>query len=186
MPTSPFTCIVKSIQADKDSEAPGFDPENGNESARFLFVLEAPGPKAKERRIVSINNNDQTAKNFRQQLKAAGIEQADIAVWNIVPWYLGNLEGTRIRAANSDDIRKGLPYLGRVIKAMPKLQCIVLVGGKARGAHIWLSSFGTAARILSCHHPSPKVLNSDLAAGPENIKIFRRMLRDANSSGTRT
>jgi len=27
-------------------EVPNFDPQNGNESARILFVLEAPGAKA--------------------------------------------------------------------------------------------------------------------------------------------
>jgi len=43
-----FSQLVKQIKEERnlDHEVPGFDPKNGNETARFLFLLEAPGPKA--------------------------------------------------------------------------------------------------------------------------------------------
>lgn len=59
---------------------PTFDPKNGNENARFLFVIEAPGAKAVESGHLSFENNDLTAKNFRNQLAAAVIERKDIAI----------------------------------------------------------------------------------------------------------
>lgn len=154
------------------SEVPGFDPKNGNEQAKFLFLMEAPGPKAIESGIISFENPDPTARNFQKQLATAGITREEIAVWNIVPWYVGNIAGTAIRAATSQDIRAGIEFLSPIILAMPNLCCVVLVGGAARQAHLFLSRT-TKARIVSCHHPSARVLNLNPAAANENIEIFR-------------
>ena len=67
-------------------EVPSFDMKNGNEDARILFILEAPGAKAIKSGFISFDNPDQTAINFREQLKRAGIDRSEIAIWNIVPW----------------------------------------------------------------------------------------------------
>ena len=111
--TSQLNQFVDKIRNDQglSNEVPYFDPKNGNENARFLFVLEAPGPKAVETRFISFDNPDQTAKNFKEQLEEAGINRSEIAIWNIVPWYLGNSEKTKIRAAKSRDIAQCLDYL---------------------------------------------------------------------------
>lgn len=142
MVLSPLSELVERIRSDMNLtvEVPGFDPMNGNEQARFLFVLEAPEAKAVKTGCISFDNPDQTARNFKAHLTGAGIERADIAIWNIVPWYLGNQEGTRIRAATAADTKQGLKYLSAVIDSMPKLHAIVLVGGAARQAHVHLSS----------------------------------------------
>jgi uracil-DNA glycosylase len=176
MKTSLLSLIVERIRSEQPSrKVPGFDPENGNETARFLFVLEAPGPKAVASGIISLKNEDQTAKNFQTQLTTAGVSPADIALWNVVPWYLGNAEHSKIRGAKSPDVKQGLQYLTAVVAAIKNLQCIVLVGGAARQAHIHLSH-NTTARILSCHHPSPKVQNTVAGATEENVSVFRFML----------
>jgi len=169
--------IVERIRSQQrlGREVPGFDPDNGNEKARFLFLLEAPGPMAVKSGIISLKNNDQSARNFSKQLHAAGVEPQDIALWNVVPWYLGTAQQTNVRAATGHDVRQALLYLTEVVKAIPKLKCIVLVGGAARRAHIWLSQ-QTTARILSCYHPSPKVQNAVPGAAEENIAIFQYML----------
>jgi len=174
---SPLGRIVERIRSEKQlsREVPGFDPNNGNEKARFLFVLEAPGPKAVESGIISLGNKDQTAKNFRTQLVDAGVKPSDIALWNVVPWYLGKEDISKIRGAKSTDVKQGLEYLTAVVAAIENLQCIVLVGGAARQAHIHLSH-NTTARILSCHHPSPKVQNTVEGATKENVDVFRFML----------
>lgn len=161
-------------------EVPGFDPENANEKARYLFLLEAPGPKALQTGYVSLNNPDPSARNFRRQLNKAGIEAKDIAIWNVVPWYLGDETRQKIRGATSADVRTGLEYLAQLIAAMPNLQCVVLVGGAARKAHVFLSQL-TTARILSCHHPSAQVLNANPAAEEENIAVFQFMQRTTAS-----
>ena len=85
-----FSELVDHIRLDQGPgrEVPGFDPENANEQARYLFLLEAPGPKALQTGYVSLNNPDPSARNFRRQLSKAGIEAQEIAIWNVVPWYL--------------------------------------------------------------------------------------------------
>lgn len=174
---SPLSTLVERIRSEQGlgREVPTFDPPNGNENARFLFILEAPGPKAVASGFVSLDNDDLTAKNLRAQLERAGIQRADLALWNVVPWYLGNAEKTKIRGAKSSDVRRGLEYLTDVVVAIKHLECIVLVGGAARQAHIHLSHH-TRAHILSCHHPSPKVQNTVIGAAEENVSVFRYML----------
>lgn len=180
-----FEQLVQQIRVDRklDREVPGFDPGNGNESAKYLFLLEAPGPRAVQTGIVSLGNPDPTARNLRRQLQEAGIGRHEIALWNVVPWYLS--EGLRIRAAREDDLREALPYMPLVVNAMPDLRCIVLVGRAARRAHILLSAT-TDVRILACHHPSARAMNANRQAERENIAIFRFMKASSLEIGGRT
>ena len=169
-----FSGLVDRIRAERGltDQVPGFDEENGNERAKYLFLLEAPGPKAVESGKISFKNPDPSARNLRNQLTEAGIPYQEIAIWNIVPWYIGNDEGTSIRAAKGDDVRAGIEYLAPLVAAMPNLSCIILVGGAARQAHMFLSRT-TEARIVSCHHTSARVMNPNPKAADENIAIFR-------------
>ena len=153
---------------------PGFDPGNGNSQAKYLFVLEAPGPKACETGYVSFDNPDRTAENFKQQLQCAHIDRADIAIWNVVPWYLGNKDRTKIRSPHTDEIAEGVKLLKDLVLLLPRLEYIILVGTSARRAHIALS-MSCNARILACHHPSPRGLNKTPGAADENVAVFRRM-----------
>ena len=169
-----FVYLVNRIRTERGltSEVPGFDSKNGNEGAKYLFLLEAPGPRAKETGQISVDNPDPSARNLGAQLKAAGLSHEEIALWNVVPWYIGNDAGTSIRAASANDVREGLKYLVELIEVMPNLRCIILVGGAARKAHMYLSS-KTTARILTCHHTSARVTNSNPGAAEENIAVFR-------------
>jgi hypothetical protein len=105
-------------------EVPNFDPNNGNEKAMFLFILEAPGPKAVKSGIISTDNPDPSARNFKAQLSEAGIEQSQIAIWNIVPWYIGNKERTKIRASKRLLILRswGREYAKVISLNMPNLR----------------------------------------------------------------
>jgi uracil-DNA glycosylase len=169
-----FTDLVNRIRAEKNltREVPGFDPQNGNEKAKFLFLLEAPGPKAVISEKISLENPDPSARNLRKQLETTGITRDEIAIWNIVPWFISNEEATAIRAATGGDVREGIAYLEPLVSAMPNLRCIVLVGGAARKAHVFLSHI-TSARIVGCHHTSAKVINTNPDAEKENLEIFR-------------
>ncbi len=173
-----FKDIIETIRKDLslNDEVPGFDPDNGNEKAKFLFLLEAPGPGAIETGIISFNNPDPSARNFKKQLSVAGVRKEDIAIWNVVPWYLGNTSKTAIRSAKSTDIEVALKYLNQIIATMQNLRCIVLVGGAARKSHIALSGI-TSASIFSCHHPSAKVINTNPHAERENIAVFKNMVK---------
>jgi uracil-DNA glycosylase len=162
---------IRKKQRLTEAEVPGFDPKNGNENAKYLFLLEAPGPMAVQSGKISFENDDPTAKNMKKQLNEAGIDRRDIALWNVVPWFIGNKDGT-IRAPNGQDVKSACKYLELLVGAMPKLKCIFLVGGAARRAHLDLSGM-TTARIVCCHHPSGRVMNLNPAAKEENVKIFQ-------------
>jgi uracil-DNA glycosylase len=168
-----FTNLVRQIRAERgpDAQVPGFDPSNGNEHAKYLFLLEAPGPRAVQSGIISLDNPDPTAENFRVQLSRAGITRDEIAIWNIVPWYIGIVAGNGIRAAAAADVQEGMKYLEPLIAAMSNLQCVVLVGGAARRAHMHLSRI-TTARIVTCHHPSARAHARNQQATNENIELF--------------
>lgn len=168
-----FSDLVNRIRVEQNltDAIPNFDPKNGNERAKYLFLLEAPGPKAVQSGQVSFENHDPSARNFREQLEVSGITRDEIAIWNVIPWYIGNSAGTAIRAANGNDIRAGSQYLESLLSAMPNLRCIFLVGGAARRAHMLLSRL-TTARIVTCHHSSARVLIANSRAAKENIEVF--------------
>ena len=156
-------------------EIPSFDAVNGNENAKFLFLLEAPGPSAIASGHISFDNPDPTARNFKNQLASAEISRDEIAVWNVVPWYIGDSDKyQKIRASNKQDIDEGVEYLPEILDAMVSLQCIVLAGAAARRAHVAISKM-TTARILSCHHTSAQSMNANPLAAGENIEIFKYM-----------
>lgn len=186
MRTTQLNRFVDKIRNDQglSNEVPYFDLNNGNENAKFLFILEAPGAKAVKTGFVSFDNPDQTAKNFKKQLDDAGIKRSEIAIWNVVPWYLGNSEKTKIRPAKSRDIKQCLSYLGELLSLLKNLECIVLVGGAARKAHVYLSH-ETNKRILSCHHPSPRVKNSSPDTAKENVAVFRALKKFNSRHGKR-
>jgi uracil-DNA glycosylase len=177
---STLSSYVQEIRAEKHLtvEVPDFDPNNGNEKAKYLFILEAPGPKAVKSGYVTFDNPDLTASNLKVQLKAADVERNEIAIWNIVPWYVGNEDNSRIRAVEGTEVREGIAYLLRLLPLLPSLRCIVLVGGAARRAHVPLSA-ATTCHILSCHHPSPRAMNMLTSAVAENVAVFKNMQRVA-------
>ena len=90
-------------------QIPQFDRYDGGIHASALFLLEAPRPKARDAEFVSCNNPDPTARNLWHLVNDAQISRADIAIWNIVPWYVG--EPDRIRPVTGTDIQEALPYL---------------------------------------------------------------------------
>ena len=136
---------------------PFFDPLDGGVDAECLFLLEAPGPRAVRSGFVSRNNPDETAKNWYELNEAAGIDRARTLVWNVVPWYIG--KESRIRAANSGDIVKGLPYLRRLLELLPKLRVMVLVGRKAGRARVSIQEWAPQIEIFEIPHPSPSFVN---------------------------
>ena len=168
--------FVSKIRSDLGSPeaVPGFDPLNGNEQAKFLFLLEAPGPQALKTGKISFDNPDPSARNFKRQLEEAGVQRGEIAVWNIVPWYLGTPDHASIRAATGEDVRRGMAYLPQLLAALPRLEAIVLVGSAARKAHVFLSMI-TRARILACHHTSARAQQANARAATENVAVFRML-----------
>ncbi len=154
----PLTDYVAALRANlgEHYHIPNFDPGDGGIQARALFLLEAPGPKAKASKFVSSNNPDPTAKNLWNLIHNAGIARTDTLIWNIVPWYVG--ENGHIKPAPKEDIEQALPYLKDLLSLLPNLQLIVLVGAKARSAEAQIRLL-TACEIRHTYHMSGQVFN---------------------------
>ena len=131
---APLTDFVERLRitSGPDAAIPYFDPWDGGVEAEILFLLEAPGPKAKNSGFVSMNNPDETAKNFFEISREAGIDRRRIVTWNTVPWYIGS--DRKIRPADSTDIAAGIESLRELMQLLPKLRIVVLVGKKAQKA----------------------------------------------------
>ncbi|MBU4420976.1 MAG: uracil-DNA glycosylase [Proteobacteria bacterium] len=157
-----------------EKQIPDFDNRYGNSNAKILFLLEAPGKMAVKSGLITLENNDQTARNFKGQIEKSGVRTSDLLLWNIVPWYLGN--GVRIDPAGVSDVKIAFKYLDELLNILTSLKFIVLVGAAARLAHVHLS-YTTEVPVLSCHHPSPKVVNKYPEKVDENIRILTRLAK---------
>jgi uracil-DNA glycosylase len=157
---APLAAFVAALRNEAGPAAaiPDFDPWDGGATAELLYLLEAPGAKAVLSGFISRNNPDETAKNFFELNRAAGIPRRRTVTWNIVPWYIGT--GTRIRAAGRSDIEAGLPALTRLLALLPKLKAVVLVGRKAERAASSMAKLRPEVRVFRSPLPSPLFINN--------------------------
>jgi uracil-DNA glycosylase len=174
---APLTAYVAALrrEAGPDAAIPDFDPLDGGTMAELLYLLEAPGAKAVHSGFISRNNPDETAKNFFELNREAGIPRDRTVTWNIVPWYIGT--GTRIRAADRSDIEAGLPALKSLLGLLPKLKVVVLIGRKAESAADLVSQLRPGLRVFRAPHPSPLFVNN----APGNRGRILSVLREAGA-----
>ena len=163
---------------------PYFDPHDGGSEGEILFLLEAPGPSAKETGIVSRDNPDETAKNILELNFLANLDRKRTIQWNIVPWFIGKTEGSKetIRAATVKDINEGMETLMEVISLLPRLKTVVLVGNKAAKAAGFLLAKRPELHISTMPHPSPVFINR--ARDKNRSRILEALNRV--SQGTRS
>lgn len=156
---APLTNFVDRLRERMGAEAaiPYFDPWDGGVDAEVLFLLEAPGPKARNSGFVSMNNPDETAKNFFEISREAGIDRKRIVTWNTVPWYIGS--DSKIRPATSSDIAAGVMSLADLLQLLPRLRAIVLVGGKAQKTENHVRRVASHLKVFTSPHPSPLFVN---------------------------
>ena len=147
----------------EDRKIPDFDPCDGGITAKALFLLEAPSGKAVGSNFISRNNPDPTAKNMCHLMNSANIPRRDTLLWNIVPWYIGNEERTKLRSANKEDIKAALYHLPSLLDMLPNLKIIVLVGKHAQSARNYIEELieerTPKLTIIETHHMSNQVFN---------------------------
>lgn len=150
---APLTSLVRTIRVDRglSREVPFFDPCDGGTKAQALFLLEAPGAKAVFSGFISRNNPDDSAKNSFELYREAGLPRDQVVLWNIVPWYVGT--GDKIRPVDNTDIEQASRYLDQLLKLLPNLRALVLVGDKAQRAYARTRDWGP--KVFTSPHPSP-------------------------------
>lgn len=174
---APLTAFVEALraQAGPAVSIPDFDPLDGGTAAEVLYLLEAPGAKAVLSGFVSRNNPDETAKNFFELNRIAGVPRERSVVWNIVPWYIGT--GTRVRAAKRPDVDAGLRSLAPLVGLLPRLRAAVLVGKKAETAAPALTRLRPHVRIFRSPHPSPMFVNNAPGNRERILSVLRELAR---------
>ena len=152
----PLTALVAQIREDRgvEHEVPFFDPRDGGSHARILFLLEAPGPQAVRTGFISRDNPDPTARNLRQLL--APLPRHETVLWNIIPWYVGTRQ--RIAPVGRADREGSRPYLVHLIRLLPAMVTVVLVGETAQQAREDLAKIWSGPIVEMCH-PSNRVFN---------------------------
>jgi hypothetical protein len=171
---APLTALARRIQAEH-AGVPFFDPCNGGVDAGVLCLLEAPGPKAMD--FVSQENNDQTAENMHRLMDAACLPRRDVVLWNVVPFYIGAADRSKLRAARKSDLDLGSPWLSKLLELLPKLKVALLLGRKAQRAHDLVKELRPDICILEGWHPSPLAMNRQ----PSRRQQLLDMLLTANT-----
>lgn len=176
---APLQALAERIAASHDApkDVPRFDPFDGGINARVLLLQEAPGPRAVETGFVSFDNPDQTAANARHACESAGLSRRDVVRWNAVPWYIGNAEGTKIRAATKLDLQRAEPWLAQLLAVdlLPRLEVVVLMGKKAQRHARAIERIAPHLRVVKTSHCSPLALNYSSARRPELIEKLRKV-----------
>lgn len=159
---APLTAYVENLRVKHpDWEFQDFDPLDGGVDADMLFLLEKPGPmtsartKRKGSGFISRNNDDSTAEALFTFMKHAGIARERVVLWNVIPGWNGTI---KIKAGER---HSGMQELANLLKLLPNLKTVVLVGRQAGKAANFMQSMNV--KIFLSAHPSPKVRNMNRA-----------------------
>lgn len=151
---APLTAYAAKLRSRGSVEVPEFDPLDGGINAEILFLFEKPGPMTADGSgsgFISRNNDDPTAEATVDFMRRAGIPRKLTVTWNVIPWWNGT------RKVTGQELRDGLKCLDELIRLLPRLRAVVLVGKHAANAKPYLEQSHPRLRVLASAHPSPLV-----------------------------
>jgi hypothetical protein len=147
--------VAKLREQRPEWKVPDFDPACGGVEARALFLLEKPGPMTDPESgsgFISIHNDDRTAAAVHGFLLDRKIPIRWCLFANVIPWW------DRTRKISPEQRQLSTDAIKDLLKLLPKLVAIVLLGGTAQRA--WKrSGLRTPAgvKLYESAHPSPLV-----------------------------
>ncbi len=157
---------------------PDFDPCDAGSNAQCLLLLESPGRQARDSGFVSMNNPDPTARNLFSFISSVDFPRTEIAIWNAVPWYVG--DDKRLGNITAEDVQKAAVEIPKLINCFPKLKVVVFVGRKSLNLLNYVSASSPWLMTLECPHPSGRHLNASVIAREkikETLKTAKKFLR---------
>jgi uracil-DNA glycosylase len=181
-----LTEFVRKIRRETgfDKQIPFFDPLDGGVAAAILYLLEAPGARAVSSGFVSRNNLDESAKNFFELNRDAGVPRKATVIWNIVPWYIGS--GKKIRPAEAADLAVGVRHLEQLLQMLPALRVVVIMGKKAIFAEEHIRRARPGVEIIRSPHPSPLYVNNRAGNKEKILSALQSVARSLARAADRT
>lgn len=153
----PLTAYAVKLHKRGYGDVPNFDPLDGGTNAQMLFLFEKPGPMTAKggtragSGFISRNNDDPTAEATFNFMKRAGIPRKVTVTWNLIPGW------NDTRKVTGQELGDGLSCLEELIRLLPKLRAVVLVGKHAAKAAPYFKSRHPDIRLFTSAHPSPLV-----------------------------
>ena len=159
---------------DRPVFVPYVDPDSGGVLAKVLFLLESPaGPAALGSRMLSADNDDETAKNLWTAYAVTGMPRTWGLHWNAVPWYVG--DGKRNAAVTRSDVTEGEQYLDRLLDLTPSLHVILALGRKAQRVVAPMLAHLTPREVTVIHAPHPGPIPAGVTKGRSLTELHEAM-----------
>ncbi|GAA4153898.1 hypothetical protein GCM10022286_00840 [Gryllotalpicola daejeonensis] len=126
--------FVDELRAERPgTTVPYVDPIYDASGAAILSLLSDPGPMASGRAgsgVLSVRNDDESARRLGRAFDAAGLTFDDVCPWNGFPWYQHEDKGgdNSLSAAQREE---GVDPLIRLLELHPRIRWVVAHGGNA-------------------------------------------------------
>lgn len=179
---APLAKYVASLRAEHRGYVPDFDPLDGGVGAEILFLLEKPGPKTDPANngsgFISRDNDDPSAEATYRFMELAQVPRRASVIWNTIPWWNGTTDISPLERS------EGMLRLGELLRMLPHLRSVALVGKNAKKARSVIESFGV--RVFESAHPSPKVRGTNRRLWDQIPDQWRRAYQASNTKFTYT
>jgi hypothetical protein len=139
-----------------EGDIPTFSVKDGRTKAKVLFMFQDPGKSgAADSGVVDRDNNDPSAKTFKDLNDEVGLPREDTVSWNTIPWAMQKTfpkELARVREWR---------LIPKLLDALPEVKVVVLCGtSKAHRLTVDIYAYGdeVGRDLLVLHGPHPSNL----------------------------
>lgn len=111
---------------------PYVDPDQGGIDARVLVLLDNPSTKVEAGTgsgLLSLDNDDRTARNCREAYARHGVPWSQVVHWNVVPFPVA---GVRNGGSTAAERARAVRWTRQVVELCPNLEQVLLLGAAAR------------------------------------------------------
>lgn len=152
----PLVAYREDLIARTHKVIPHFDPEDGGVKAELLLLLSHvdgdPGIGKNGSDFISMENEDDTATNFREVIRDLGLKRSSFVIWNVVPWQGGKAV---------KDAAAGAMHLPRLVKLLPALRGVAVLSMKDQQRKAAQKELAQVTKLvwLLTSNPGPQSFN---------------------------
>ncbi|SNR38587.1 uracil-DNA glycosylase [Paracoccus sediminis] len=179
---APLASYVDALRAENRGYVPDFDPLDGGVDAEILFLLEKPGPKTDPANggsgFISRDNDDPSAEATYRFMELAQVPRRASVIWNAIPWWNETTE------VSPRERSEGMLRLSELLRLLPHLRSVVLVGNNAKKARSVVEA--TGMQVFESAHPSAQVRGANRRLWDQIPDQWRRAYQASNTKFTYT